>query len=489
MEEKTGVGDLYHFKWKKKVLSILMIGILGMHSLSAFAEDAMTEEEEKAASYQTVPETNQIEGWPEGPFAYADSAIVMEMESGAILYEKQADKAHYPASITKLLTTLVALENAQLDDPVTFSEDSVSFLEWDDANIGMIPGEVISMEDALYAVLLASANEVSYAVGESVGTNRLGGDYQTFLNEMNETAKKLGCENSNFTNTNGLHDDNHYTTARDMALIAAAVYARPEFATFMSQLQYEIGPTNLVAESRVFQQNHKMMWPESLYAYDNCTGGKTGYTDQAKTTLVTMAEQDGMKLVTVVMYDYGADAYTDTRQTFDYVAGHFKKVDLTQRTANAEIAVAQSTSPYVILPKTASVEEIEEEIVPLEDGIRSAEIIYRYKDQIVGKEVVTLTDEGYKKYTKMSQTTVTQPETETEETSEQKEEQETASTVQTTRKFRMSKPVLVGAAGIGLGVILSYWYRRRRRPRWMRKRKRINAPSRPRRIRHRRRRR
>ena len=139
------------------------------------------------------------------PSVTAESAIVMDVQSGAILYEKNIDKREYPASITKLLTTLVALDNAELTDTVEFSQDSISFLEYGDAHIGMTPGEQISMEDALYAVLMASANEVSYAVAESVG-KKMGGGYDTFIQAMNDESEKLGCTGSHWTNANGLHD-------------------------------------------------------------------------------------------------------------------------------------------------------------------------------------------------------------------------------------------------------------------------------------------
>ena len=162
------------------------------------------------------------------PSVTAESAIVMDVQSGAILYEKNIDKREYPASITKLLTTLVALDNAELTDTVEFSQDSISFLEYGDAHIGMTPGEQISMEDALYAVLLASANEVSYAVAESVG-KKMGGGYDTFIQAMNDESEKLGCTGSHWTNANGLHDEQHYTTAHDMARIGAAVYQKEAF--------------------------------------------------------------------------------------------------------------------------------------------------------------------------------------------------------------------------------------------------------------------
>ena len=169
-------------------------------------------EKQKKASYDTVPETNKIDGWPQGPQVYGNSAIVMDMDSKAILYGKKIDEQHYPASITKLLTVLLALENSSLDDEVVMSQESIDILRSDYASIGMRAGEIISMKDALYATLFASANEVAYAVGENVG-RQMGGDYSTFIQAMNDRSAELGCTGSHWTNANGIHDDAHYTTA------------------------------------------------------------------------------------------------------------------------------------------------------------------------------------------------------------------------------------------------------------------------------------
>ena len=241
-------------EYKRQLLNILHV----MYPVSYTHLDVY-----KRQALETPSETDQLENWPAGPAVYAHSAIVMDMNSGAILYSKKAEERHFPASITKLLTTLVALENAELTDKVTFSQASVDILNWDDAHIGMRPGEEISMKDALRAVLLASANEVSYAVAESTGITHLNGGYDTFIELMNTRAKELGCTNSHWVNPNGLHDEEHYTTAHDMALIASAVYQQKEFRNIMNILEYRIPPTNLVDEERVFQQNHKMLWPEN----------------------------------------------------------------------------------------------------------------------------------------------------------------------------------------------------------------------------------
>lgn len=321
-------------------------------------ELAAEEEARKNAIYETVPDSNQLPGWPEGPKVHAASAIVMDMESGAVLYAKAAEEQHFPASITKLMTTLVALETGEPDDTVTFSEDSISFLEPGDASIGMLAGEQLSLNDALHGVLLASANEVSYAVAENMGI-KMGGTYQTFIDRMNERSAELGCTGSHWVNANGLHDDQHYTTAHDMARIASAVYQYEPFRHFMEALEYTIGPTNLMQEPRTCWQNHKMLWPENEYYYEFCRGGKTGYTDQSGTTLVTMADNGQMRLAAVVMADYGVQAYEDTRAMLDYAFGNFTKVTIADKETSGDIETFQDEGAYVVLPAGVDFTQLE----------------------------------------------------------------------------------------------------------------------------------
>lgn len=347
------------------------------------------EEAKKQERYNAVPESNTWTNWPAGPNVYADSAIVMDMNSKAVLYSKQSQEQLFPASITKFLTVLVALENAELTDRVTFSEESIAILNYDDAQIGMKPGEELSLEDALYAVLLASANEVSYAVAESIG-RKMGGGYDTFIQAMNDRAAELGCTNSHWVNPNGLHDDNHYTTVRDMALITAALYQRPEFFKFMQTLEYRIGPTNLTAEERIFQQNHRMMWPENFYFYEYCTGGKTGFTDQAQTTLITTADNGTLQLVAVTMHDFGTDVYVDTRAMLDYGFQNFSKALLKDNDHSEDIKSFIDPQAYVLLPAGADFSQLMREIV-ITGGDR-AEATYTLNGQVVGIAGIIVSD-------------------------------------------------------------------------------------------------
>lgn len=382
---------------RRTVAAALVVVMMTALAGNVQADDTMTFEEARQASYDTIPDTNNIQGWPQGPQVYGNSAIVMDMNSGAVLYGKKVDDQHYPASITKLLTALVALENSKLDDEVYFSEDSVSFLEPGDASIGMTPGEILSMNDALYGMLLASANEVSYAIAESVG-RLMGGDYNTFIQAMNDRSVELGCTGSHWTNANGLHNEQHYTTAHDMALIASAVYQFEEFRTVTQTLNYTIGPTNLVGESRTFQQNHKMLWEGGYYYYEYCTGGKTGYTDQSRTTLVTMADNGNMQLVAVLLQDDG-DVYVDTKAMFDYAFSNFTKVPLQGQPKAEGVSAYEDDAAYVVLPAGIDFSSLESEITITDKMEGTGKVTYFYEGQNVGSAEVTLTPEYVKEQT------------------------------------------------------------------------------------------
>lgn len=383
--------------YRRTAAAVLAVSMTVLLAADVHADDTMTYEEALQAAYDIVPDTNNIRGWPQGPHVYGNSAVVVDMDSGAVLYGKKADERHYPASITKLMTALVALENSEPDDEVLFSQDSVSFLEYGDASIGMTPGEILSMNDAMYGMLLASANEVSYAIAESVG-KLMGGDYNTFLQAMNDRAEELGCTDSHWMNANGLHNDQHYTTAHDMARIASAVYQFEGFRTVTQTLNYTIGPTNLVGESRTFQQNHKMLWPGNPNYYEYCTGGKTGYTDQSRTTLVTMADNGNMRLVAVLLQDDG-DVYADTRAMFDYVYSNFSKVQLKGQQKAEGISSYEDDAAYVVLPAGIDFSSLDREITITDKKEGTGKVTYFYEGQDVGSADVVLTPEYVKEQT------------------------------------------------------------------------------------------
>ena len=338
-------------------------------------------------------QSNQLEGWAKGPHLYSEAGIVMDIDSGAILYAKNIDDPHYPASITKVMTALVALENNELTDKVTIQQEDIAFLEPGDAHIGMRVGEEITMEDALHGMLLASGNEVSHAIGSNTP-----GGYENFLRLMNEKAKELGCTNSNFKNLNGLHDPEHYVSARDMALIGAAVYKYDDFRRITNTLQYTIPETNLVNEKRTFQQHHKMLFDWRDEYYEPCTGGKTGYTSNSLNTLVTFAEKDGMRLVAVTLRAHGGSvkAYADTESMLNYCFESFKKVPVSVEQIQAEGLASVKANSYVMLPDGITLDKLECEVKnPTTLGDKTGEVVYTYQGQPVGTVETTITDEYY----------------------------------------------------------------------------------------------
>ena len=203
------------YKWCAKLL--LSASIVGVFQQPLVVQASKAEE--TLAYNRSLPvESNQIANWPEGPIVGAESAILMEAETGAILYAKNIHQKEYPASTTKILTCLIAAERCSLSEEVTFSYDAVFDTPRDSNHIAIDPGEALTMEQCLNAILIRSANEVSFAVAEHI----TGEGWEPFGEIMNERAKELGAINSNFVNPNGLPDENHYTTAYDLAMIGRA---------------------------------------------------------------------------------------------------------------------------------------------------------------------------------------------------------------------------------------------------------------------------
>lgn len=360
-------------------------------------EEELTEKEKREQMlkeiYDMPVQSNEIKGWPKGPGTYGDAAIVMDAGTGAILYAKNIDEHFYPASITKVLTALVALENGKFEDPVVVSEDCVSFLEPGDSSIGLKKGNEITLEQALYATLLASANEAAYAVGENVGKNA-GHDYAWFLEQMNERCRELGGTNSNFANTNGLPDPDHYTCARDMALIGSEMFKYPEFFKIVQTMQYEI-PASDTCQQHIFQQKHKMLNESSREYYKYAVGGKTGYTPDALNTLITMADKDGMQLVCVVLHTQSGHHYGDTRKLFDYGYKNFTKTPVEGNETSQDVGeiLEEEGGGYVLLPKGVEFADLEMELVPDDANDGKATLNYTYEGTLVGKARAKLSDQ------------------------------------------------------------------------------------------------
>lgn len=271
------------------------------------------------------------DGWPEPPELVSEAAIVMEASTGSILYNKNAYDAHYPASTTKLMTALLAIEQCPLSDVVTCSRASVESIGWDSSRIGLIAGESIDMENALYAILLASANEVSYAVAEHIG-----GTVDFFVSLMNERAKELGCVNTSFVNPHGLDDENHISCCYDLALIAKKAIEYTTFRRVSGSYNHKIPETNKNVH-RWISNTHPFIKKQTIY--DGVFAGKTGSTSIAGNCLITCAEQNGMTLICVIMKAPDAETVkAETEKLLDYSFKNFQLTPLAASKASAKNA-------------------------------------------------------------------------------------------------------------------------------------------------------
>lgn len=352
--------------------------------------------------FQVNPvKVSATEYWPEGPEVQSPSVILMEMSTGTILYEKDSMSKNYPASITKIMTTLVVLENCDLNEVVTFSDEAIDNTEG--SGIARDYGEQMTVEQCLYAVMLASANECAYAVAEHVA-----GSMDKFVDMMNDKAAELGCTNTHFCNPHGLFTEDHYTSCHDMALIAKAAYENETFRIITGTARYTIPPTNKHEEPTELQNHNEMLfpWQTLKYRYDSCTGGKTGYTDVARSTLVTFAERDGMSLVCVVMHTESPNQWMDSISLFDYGFDNFQIYNIADNetkydTSEAiEVGALNHNKSFVsideeagiILPKTNEFSDAVSEITYGEKGDSVVGTIdYTYAGHQVGKADIVRT--------------------------------------------------------------------------------------------------
>lgn len=294
------------------------------------------------AEEEVLTDLTVLEGMPAAPSIEAPNAILIEAKTGTILYAKGANESHYPASITKVMTALLTIENCSLDDVVTFSYRATHELEDNSSGIARTEGEELSVRDCLYGLLVASANEVAQALAEHIS-----GSLEAFADRMNEKAAELGCTNTHFANPSGLNDPEHYTTAHDMALIMRAAVSNPTFLEINSTTSYTIPATNKHKDTLPITMKHKLLLPGSGH-YDYAVAGKTGYTSLAGYTLVTYAVKDDMELICVILDGPTSESrYTSTTALFDYGFNHFQMYRVSQIDDGTHSGIAASDNAYL----------------------------------------------------------------------------------------------------------------------------------------------
>lgn len=333
---------------KRRIAAFVMCAVMQMCPVITMADDVaqtqetMSAEGTSAKSVKTglVPQTLQTP-----PDIIADAAIVVDMATGYTLYEKNIQIQEYPASITKIMTATLVLENLNMDEVVTFSHDAVYTIEPGSSSAYAEEGEQLTVEQCLYGLMLISGNDLANALGEKVS-----GSMDAFAQKMTEKAAELGCIGTQFKNAHGLHDEGHYTTAYDMAIIAMNAWKSSEtFQKVCSTVRYDVPPTNMCNETRYWLNNNRMIRQGEEYYYADCIGGKTGFTNEAGGTLVTFANLNGRQVVCVVLKSTNsASAYSDTIKLYDYIKANAVQTDydvLDAKVAEeASIAAAQAES-------------------------------------------------------------------------------------------------------------------------------------------------
>ncbi|AGK97055.1 D-alanyl-D-alanine carboxypeptidase family protein [Clostridium pasteurianum] len=281
---------------------------------------------------------------PAPPNVSGDGIVLMDATTGEILYGKNIDATFPPASTTKIMTALLTLENCKLDDVVTVSNDFTTrnFKSLDGNKIYIQDGEQITVKDLLYALLLPSANDAAVALAEHIS-----GSIPEFAKLMNERAKELGCTTANFQNPNGLYDNDHRVSAKDLALILRQLATHPEFSQIATTPRYTMAPTNKFDPvktkfDRTLINEDKLVYKNlPSYYYEGIEGGKTGYTIQSLHSYVASATRDNHRLIVTILHSNDRTFFQDARNLFDY---GFKNFDLKKLYSKGDIVTTFNES-------------------------------------------------------------------------------------------------------------------------------------------------
>ena len=347
--------------------------------------------------------------WPSDTGIMAEAGIVMDMNSGAILYGQNIHLTYPPASITKILTALIVLENCSLDDTVTFSTTAVNQVEADSGNkISVVAGDQLSVEDCLDSMRLVSCNQAANALAEHTA-----GSIPAFVDMMNEKLVELGCQESHFENPSGLNGDNQYVSAYDMALIAQAAYDNETMVEISSATTHKIAPTTQNPDGFTIRGEHRLCVTEdqsSPYYYPEAVAGKTGYLIKAGNTLVTYAVKDNRRLVSVILKGQPRQYFVDGKALLEFgfrsfqnytVADYESRYVTGNETINLDKGSFQASDlmidpdSVITLPNGASFEDADISLGALPEVSPDnavALLTYTYNDRVIGTAYLLVKD-------------------------------------------------------------------------------------------------
>lgn len=333
------------------------------------------------------------------------AAILVEVSTGRILYEKNSTQKMWPASTTKIMTAILTIEKCNLDDIVIVSESAISNIPSGYVTCDLQVGEEISVKDLLNALMIVSANDAAYVLAEHVG-----GSIIEFSDLMNQKARELGCTGTHFVNPNGIHDERHYSTAYDLYLIATYAMKNPTFRELVSQTESVLPVTNKYSNAdRKLETTNALINPKSTNYYKNAIGIKTGYTSQAGNCLVSESSRDGLEFISVVL---NGDRFPDSIKLFDYAYDNFTLTKVREKNTVVEtIEIENATKETKILDllidesitvinnKSIDVNQIipeiklrDEILAPIKSGEEIGTIKYKVDDIEYSAKLLAATD-------------------------------------------------------------------------------------------------
>ncbi len=396
-------------KFTRYIALILVFILLLNLSYSVFAT-----EEAESSSQEPATDTIELEALTPYPFPVelevrAKAAMLIELNSNTLIYEYQKDVQLYPASLTKIMTCMLAIEHGGLDTVLTVSKTALENLSEFGSTAGLLEGEEISLNELLYCIMVSSANEGCNVIAEHVA-----GDIESFVDLMNEQAQRLGMTSTHFANAHGLHNTNHYTTAYDLSLLARWAWENEQFREYATATTHVVPPTNKSGSRTLYSTNYlTSTYVESKYYYSRASGIKTGFTTPAGGCLISTASNGSLDFMSIVLGcspqtadngEFGDERFVESKKLFQYgfenvafvqVLSDTKMVDMpaVEYSAGREnVVVRASTNRTALLPASCGSDDIELKVqyddplplvAPLEAGQRVGVVTAYYKGQPV----------------------------------------------------------------------------------------------------------
>ena len=379
----------------KKLLSVFLLFII-IFSTNCYADDI--EWDENGNVWEEIKDVD-VSNKNEIPKLNSKAAIIFDRTSKTVIYGKNINDKRAMASTTKIMTSLLVLENGDLNKEIEVCKKAAGT---GGSRLGLKTGDKLKLKDLLYGLLLRSGNDAAVQIAIEIG-----GSIEGFAELMNEKAKKLNLNNTHFVTPHGLDNENHYTTAHDLALIAKAFFQNEQLSKIGNTGTYHFQATVAQPDDFIVRNKHQLISGE--IAYEGIKGGKTGYTDEARQTLVTCAERNDMKLICVILKEESPNQFYDTVKLFDYGFTNFSVVNVAEHETkysiesssffhtstdifgNSQQVLTLNQDSYLIMPKTVTFEDLDSKVsYDTKSDSEIAIINYYYHGAFVGAATVNL---------------------------------------------------------------------------------------------------